>query len=170
MFRLVLSTLLVLAGLAGFTVGKAIFPVDELIKRAASTRQEGIQYRLPNDTFPLHYKVHLNTRVDKEDFDFTGEVRIDIGVAVATNKITIHALQLTPETVTLYKQGTPATEIPIQAVNQETTTDFLTITTVSEQLLTTEKYSLDISFKGQLRNDEAGFYRAWYTAEDGTRR
>lgn len=166
MFKLGAS-LLALVVVTGFalTAAKPFPPVE--FNNVFGSRQEAISYRLPNETHPLSYKVHLNTRVDAEDFAFTGEVEITVGVSVPTQTITLHALNLKVDSVALYKSGTPATVITINEPTLNVGNDFLVISTQTEQLTVENKYVLVIEFSSALRTDEAGFYRASYVTDEG---
>lgn len=48
-------------------------------------------YRLPNNTWPLHYDIYLRTSVHTGDNIFHGVVRINIDVLENTNSITLHS-------------------------------------------------------------------------------
>lgn len=170
MFRLTPLALVLVTGLA-LAVAVPLFPPLRETPLEIDPRQETISYRLPNDTFPIHYKLHLNTRIDNADFAFTGSVEINLGVAVQTQQIVIHSSQSSINAVTLYRSDTlPAVEIAIEPFEKVDATEFLIIKTVSEQLLPTGTYTLVIYFSSVLRENESGFYRAWYTAADGTTR
>ena len=165
-FVAVAATLVVLASAKPFP------PVWESLMREITPRQTDVSYRLPNETHPVHYKIQLWTRVDLEDFDFTGSVEITLDVDRPTRAITIHARKLTVNKATLYKvvKDDTAVEVEIQEPTWDEVTNFLVITTTGEQLITTEQYKLVIEYQAVLRNDEAGFYRAWYTTDQGERR
>lgn len=131
----------------------------------SSGRQELISYRLPNNTFPLHYSVHLSSRVDIEDFNFSGHVTIQIGVAEPSNSITVHARQINIDSVALTKVSEPTTAIKVSfEVNM--VQDFLIITS-EDQLSAGDEYLLDINYSGVLREDSYGFYKASYIDENG---
>lgn len=172
MFKLAVASLaLVLVTSVTLTAAKPLFPIDDfLTEDDINARQDAIKYRLPNETYPIAYKVHLNTRVDEADFVFTGQVDIRVGVAVATQAITIHALNLTVDTVALYKSGLPDTPIDILEPTLNESNDFLVITTATEQLAVGTEYILVIEYWSELREDEAGFYKASYVTDDGETR
>ncbi|TMW48643.1 hypothetical protein DOY81_006273 [Sarcophaga bullata] len=56
---------------------------------------EVLNYRLPNNTYPVHYAIELTTAVHSGQRPFTGIVVIDIVVAEATTQIVLHARQTT---------------------------------------------------------------------------
>lgn len=71
------------------------------VKEKATPKDDPISYRLPNNTRPITYDVHITTRVDKGDFTFTGQVLIVLQVYDTTSDITIHARQLTINSINL---------------------------------------------------------------------
>lgn len=48
-------------------------------------------YRLPNNTWPLHYDIYLQTSIHTGNTIFNGVVRININVLENTNSITLHS-------------------------------------------------------------------------------
>lgn len=52
-------------------------------------------FRLMNDTVPLHYDLHITTRIHEDQFDFNGTVYIKVFVKNSTNKIVLHSKDLT---------------------------------------------------------------------------
>lgn len=51
-------------------------------------------FRLINDTVPLHYNLHITTRIHEDQFDFNGTVDIEVYVKNSTNKIVLHSKDL----------------------------------------------------------------------------
>lgn len=133
-----------------------------------SVYPRNISYRLPNETYPETYKIDL-TWVDEDQFSFEGIVTIGVIIRTNTNTIVVHKRHIEINKVTIQLQGqgspNPIIEPEFEYANQ---TDFLTIT--NEAMTAGSKYTLKISYSGQLRTDNIGFFRQSYVAESGERR
>lgn len=57
--------------------------------------------RLPNDTYPLGYHLHISSKIHEGDFRFNGNATIDIEIRTSTNEIVLHAKNLSDMQVTL---------------------------------------------------------------------
>ncbi|KAL7727698.1 hypothetical protein ACLKA6_008037 [Drosophila palustris] len=57
--------------------------------------------RLPNDTYPLGYHLHISSNIHLGDFQFNGNATIDIEIRRSTNEIVLHAKNLTDIEITL---------------------------------------------------------------------
>lgn len=126
-------------------------------------RAENYNYRLPNNTIPKFYNVSLVTRVDQNKFDFSGVVRIELLVLENSQKIVLHARQLT--VVSMKLTDSFGRDVSISH-DYDNVGEFLNILT-SESLKAGEKYILEIAYVGELRNDRSGFYRSSYENEEG---
>lgn len=127
---------------------------------------DGIDYRLPNDTIPLRYDIMLSTDIHRGMFNFTGQVTIHIQAAVNTPNITVHQRQLTIESVRLLD----GTGVQIQnnvAFTERPDVEFVVIQPFMG-LTAGNFYQVEIKYRGELRNDDAGFYRSSYVNDFGT--
>lgn len=123
-------------------------------------------YRLPNTTVPNSYDISLRTWIDEGNFQFNGNVRVNISILESTNTITLHHRYLTIGDVRLFSD---TDSIPILSYSYNATFEFFTVS-VEETLAPGETFILDVDYNGTLRTDEAGFYRSSYLADDGSRR
>lgn len=130
-----------------------------------------VNYRLPNNTRPIYYDIHLTTNVHLQtDFTFSGEVLIRFIVLESSRTITLHQSQLTIESANLTLVDSPSTQIQLNPFEYDSSNEFLSFTLSSESLIIGSEYILSISYNGVLRTDDFGFYRTSYVADDGTRR
>lgn len=121
-------------------------------------------HRLPNNTRPTHYDVHLRTWINEGIFTFEGRVAISIDVLQRSNTIVLHQGQLnitTFELENLSGEVLPVlmTYVPIQG--------FLIFELSAGDLQEGEEYVLRINYTGILRTDGYGFYRSSYLNDDG---
>jgi len=124
-----------------------------------------VNFRLPNTTRPESYDLTIRTRIDEEDFSFSGSVKIDLLVIEATTLIVLHQLYQNVEEIQLESDGHA---VPIEQYIHDATLQFLNITVV-EALRIGNRYTLDIKYNGILREDYLGFYRTSYLNDDGIR-
>lgn len=129
------------------------------------TTTDLITYRLPNNTKPETYDITLVTNIDKNNFNFSGKVDINIFVLEASSEITLHARQLTIESVKLFVHANK-NEIKLYPFTYNETTEFLTIPTQT-QLQKGINYILTVEYTGELRSDLFGFYRSFYIDSQG---
>jgi aminopeptidase N len=129
---------------------------------------DGISYRLPNNTTPLHYDLSITTDIHRGEFEFSGEVRIRVRAIEQTSVITLHHRYLTIFNVT-FLRGTGGTLQQNVPFTYNETTEFLELTPRLPLSANSEIWIV-INFLGILRNDEAGFYRSSYTNVSGVRK
>ena len=127
---------------------------------------ENLNYRLPNQTYPEHYAVELTTNVHTGERAFTGKVTIDIVVVETTTEIVMHARQLKDFKVTLVNPSTGVTED--LKYDYEAAREFLTLTRLNGAAFAVDsKWQVVITYSGQLRTDNGGFYLSTYTNDQG---
>lgn len=126
---------------------------------------DGIDYRLPNDTKPIHYDIWLSTDIHLGEFAFDGRVTILIEALEDTNEITLHYRQITISNVDfmtstgdLIQSNVPASLVPA--------TEFLVIRP-TQSLIASSRYLVQITYSGMLRSDDGGFYRSSYLNTSG---
>lgn len=132
-------------------------------------KDDGINYRLPNDTRPETYDISIRTQIDVGDSDFTGTVRIGIVVINTTRSVVVHMRKLTAINVSLWRYvNGNLNVVPIIPFQYDAGTEFLTITTNGIDLKAGERISLIIDYSGILSDDKRGFYRTSYSSINGT--
>lgn len=168
--------LLVILAFATLVAANSPFPirrVEDINQEVTETLQDqtSVSYRLPNNTRPISYDVQLTTHVHTQtDFSFTGEVAVRFLVVQTSNTITLHQRQLTIGEYSLVLARNPTVNIPLNVVEYDNVTEFLTFTLTSGSLGIVSEYILTIKYNGTLRTDPGGFYRSSYEAADGSRR
>lgn len=132
-------------------------------------KDDGINYRLPNDTRPETYEIAIRTRVDVGDFDFNGTVRIGIVVVEKTRTVVVHVRKLTIVDVSLWRYvDGKLSAVPIQPFQYDVVTEFLTITSTVVDFDAGERLSLVIDYSGEVSDEKRGFYRSSYRLANGT--
>ncbi|KAG5683236.1 hypothetical protein PVAND_012529 [Polypedilum vanderplanki] len=120
-----------------------------------------INYRLPNNTKPLYYDIHMTTHIHENKFEFNGHVIIKFEVkTLPLNEIVIHMKELENLEIKLLNSTLGLIENNVDYDHEEET-DFLIIKT-KNNLVLNGIYHLDITYDGELRDDNLGFYRSSY--------
>ncbi|KAJ6635224.1 Cysteine and histidine-rich protein 1 like [Pseudolycoriella hygida] len=129
--------------------------------------QDGIQYRLPNDTKPETYDIYISTGVHNQDFTFEGSVTILLSVVLETTSITLHSHRLhNIGVVTLQEEG-GSEPIPLANHAFNVNNNFLTIPLLSGVLEREKRYILHIPFNATLQEEPRGFYKSSYIDDNG---
>ena len=121
-------------------------------------------WKLPKTSKPISYDLHLNTDIHTGSLAFSGNVRIKIEILEATFALSLHndGLEVTDVKV-IDKSGN-------ELKNSYKMDGYFKITLESAFFLSRREYTLDITFKGQLRTGTSGFYRTYYQVESNTTR
>ena len=121
-------------------------------------------YRLPENVRPTAYRLALTP--DLENFEFKGNVSIDIDVAEATGRIMLNAAELQIASASIsdaYGTGLTATGILLDEKRERA---YLTF----PREIAEGRATLSIEFSGILNDQLRGFYRCRYTDADGADR
>lgn len=117
-------------------------------------------FRLPNNTFPLHYDLSLSTNIHRGDFMFNGLARINIRVLENSDTITLHYRQLMIRNVNILHVNGTVLQQNVRFMMSHPL-EFLDISP-SNPLTIDEELIVEISYAGILRSDGAGFIRSSY--------
>lgn len=133
----------------------------------ASPKSSSEDYLLPTDIRPDHYTIELEP--DFENDVFTGSVIIEFTVISATKYLYFHKRELEIDATTLVLES--GNELPTTNIGGFSCVlddrEFC-IVTFSDDLVVGSTYKLTIGkFTGILNLDNAGFYLAKYTDEQG---
>ncbi|XP_017058620.1 aminopeptidase N [Drosophila ficusphila] len=124
-------------------------------------------YRLPNETVPVHYDVNLSTNVHTGDTVFNGTVAITLNVTAATSEIVVHARQLENYTASIIQVGVEGAVAQELDHSYEAAREFLTFSRTGVTFPADTTWILTINYQGHLRTDNGGFYLSTFTDEEG---
>ncbi|XP_058121714.1 aminopeptidase N-like [Anopheles ziemanni] len=134
-----------------------------------------LNYRLPNNTFPLRYNIELTTNIHNDTigddrFRFDGKVTIQlmaIGQPIENN-ITLNFRQINIKHVKLWHIQNGWEQILIDDGISFTLDQVREFVTVHSPQPLNGSYYLELQYNGTLREDNAGFYRSSYRTDDGS--
>lgn len=122
--------------------------------------------RLPEDVFPMEYKIFLNPDLEKRTV--TGQVTVSILAKSAKNFIVIHAkdMNLTDPQLTDF---TSREKIPISEeikISEKLGAAYISL---DKEMEKNKKYDLQISFSYELKEGLNGFYVSSYKQNNDTK-
>uniref|UniRef100_U5EWR8 Aminopeptidase n=1 Tax=Corethrella appendiculata TaxID=1370023 RepID=U5EWR8_9DIPT len=144
-------------------------PIYRNIQSVVADKDIGFTYRLPNNSRPISYDIILTTDIHKNNFDFTGNVKILVEIIEQTNKIVLNYRQISIDKVRYSLEGDSKYEDITKNTQTNEKFDFLTLES-TKNFEKGKKYIFEIDYKGELRNDNGGFYRSSYKNSDGETR
>ncbi|XP_032306948.1 glutamyl aminopeptidase [Drosophila ananassae] len=145
--------------------GSTVSPDTTASPGTTPAPDEKIDYRLPSTLKPNHYDLYLFPNI--ETGEFSGQETIKITVLEATDKITLHSLNLKISSYSL--QNTGSNTLAIQEVSFDSVREFL-VFQLSEELPAGREVELHIGFEGSMANKIVGLYSSSYLKEDETRK
>lgn len=119
---------------------------------------------LPTALLPSHYFLELTP--DLEQFTFTCSEEITCAVSEETNKLTLHAREITVNEVSFVPAGGAAVEVLETSYAHKAHT----VTFTFASALPLGEGVLKVSFNGILNGDMAGFYRSSYSDATGAKK
>lgn len=129
--------------------------------------------RLPNDTYPLEYHLHISSNIHLGDFQFNGNATIDIEIRRSTNEIVLHAKNLTDIEITLRLLDNDKPDATGEVVDDVTHTydpqgTFLVIHPREnyQAFEAGQRYRLEILYTGLMGTRPKGLY--WMAYEEPT--
>ncbi|EAT40058.1 AAEL008162-PA [Aedes aegypti] len=151
-----------------FPTGKVVAPRKYISDDESQLEEDDGGYRLPKETVPSNYTIHLKTSVHQGDIDFQGVVDIHLDVVESTDKIVVNSRGLDIVSATLYsvEDGELVLlEQPLETYDEQT--EQLTFQCLST--LDLGSYVLIIDYTGQLQSSGNGFFRRFYRDENNNR-
>lgn len=122
--------------------------------------------RLPQNSMPLNYKLHLKTNIHAEDRNVEGDIDIHVKILEETNRLIMHSRNQEIDSVQLFGVG-GETEIPISYFSLYAPADMLTMY-LNEVAATDTEFIVRISYSFEMRSASPGYYATSYRASDGT--
>ncbi|XP_063230526.1 uncharacterized protein LOC134535382 [Bacillus rossius redtenbacheri] len=124
-------------------------------------------YRLPTSLRPETYVVRLAP--DLDNFTFAGEVTVTLAVVEATDRVVLHANDLSVDRGSIALLSlSGGSGVAVVDVVEDGRRHFL-IVRLNRSLAARERLNLSISYTGHMRDDMYGFYRSYYHL-DGRKR
>lgn len=152
------------------SIGATVIPLPEFhfsadrYNESSGVRAEDGDYRLPVTVIPNRYRITLTPNFD--DFNFVGEVDIEVTAESATRTISLHYDSIIIDTVTVTSVDDKNAYDVSEQYDPETNIYTLTLTDEDEPELEPGNYIIHIEYTGQLRDDMSGFYKSSYTIGD----
>lgn len=121
-------------------------------------------WKLPKNSKPISYGLHLNTDIHTGSLAFSGDVQIKIEILEPTFELSLHndGLEVTDVKV-IDKSGS-------ELKNSYKMDGYFKINIEEAILMRGAEYTLDITFNGLLRTGTSGFYRTYYQVNANTTR
>ncbi|WP_156842068.1 M1 family metallopeptidase [Novosphingobium aquimarinum] len=123
---------------------------------------ETVTTQLPRNVRPSHYDITI--RPDPASMTFSGSVAIDVDIVEATDRIVLHAADLSFQTATLTAQGSPAADTATVSLDEAAQT----ATFAFGKPLAPGKYRLAMTYTGTINTQANGLFALEYKAEDGS--
>jgi aminopeptidase N len=151
-------------------------PISEEII-SSDIRESNIDYRLPTNVKPIHYKLKLDPLIVEQEpqgepvppNNFTGEVIITVKVLEETRSITLHYndLSIKDEDISI-KRASNEKYLPVIHTYDDVTHFWVISLNTSagddaeETFKANEEYLIETNYTGYHRDDMYGFYRSSY--------
>ena len=130
---------------SGFSAPRLRFPVFSVGLHLSPTAQ-----RLPTTVVPTHYTLELTP--DLKAATFSGEESIDVNIAQPTRTITLNAIEIAFQSVTIFPNGPQQTgTVSLDAEKQQATFTF-------PKTVPAGNATIKIRYTGILNNELRGFY------------
>lgn len=157
----IVTATLITVALASRPLTKSLGDINEFI-----FKNDGIDYRLPNNTHPETYDLSLWSRIDRGEMDYRGLVKIEIVVDQPTQEIVLQHRRLSLNNITLSRlNGAIPVNVPILSYDYGIVHEFVVIITDGVALNVGDRLILEISYNGTLFSGIRGFFGYSYRNE-----
>ncbi|KAH8346510.1 hypothetical protein KR084_001714 [Drosophila pseudotakahashii] len=137
---------------------------------SASQRERSL--RLPNETYPLFYQLHISSDIHKGTLLFSGNATIDVAIRQTTNEIVLHAKNLSDIQITVRQLTDEGSEIVDDLTHTLHHAGAFLIIHARENYAAFEEgqqYRLEILYTATMASRPAGLYYMDYR-DEGTNR
>ncbi|XP_052895826.1 glutamyl aminopeptidase-like [Anopheles moucheti] len=126
-------------------------------------------FRLPNGTIPMHYILRVDTAIDQNIFNYTGNVQISVVILHPTTQLVLHSTRNNISQIQLRDQD--GRQVQIKNFKLDNLREFLVIEAATLLYSRHGTYTLEIDFTNSVdRFDLTGFYKVSYqTGNDAVR-
>ncbi|XP_017073624.2 endoplasmic reticulum aminopeptidase 1 [Drosophila eugracilis] len=157
--------------LSGLVVSGALLVTLALVVNGSVTQRER-SLRLPNETYPLFYQLHISSDIHMGTLLFSGNATIDVAIRRSTNEIVLHANNLSDIQITVHR----VTDIGLELVDDLTHTvhqsgSYLIIhpTENYQAFEQGQLYRLEILYTAIMTSRPSGLYYMDYRDEENNR-
>ncbi|XP_044250933.1 aminopeptidase N-like [Drosophila takahashii] len=143
-----------------------------VVSGSLAVSQQERSLRLPNETYPIFYQLHISSDIHKGTLDFFGNATIDIAVRQSTNEIVLHAKNLSDIQITVLQLTDEGSVIvPDLTHTLHHSADFLIIHPRKnyQAFEKGQRYHLEILYKSTMASQPGGLYYMDYWDQENNR-
>lgn len=137
--------------------------LQNLEVQASGNAQPEKLFRLPNDVIPILYSLKMVPNLFG-NFDFIGEVNIDLKVEIPTTKVVLNCYQLNISSVEIFRN-----KRKLETNYTVSSTDQIVIIHTKQKMFRSNDIRLNVTFNGILNDEMIGFYRSSYKVGNTTK-
>ncbi|XP_044314601.1 LOW QUALITY PROTEIN: aminopeptidase N [Drosophila rhopaloa] len=157
--------------LSGLAALGAFFLVTlALVVSESSVPERPRSLRLPNDTHPLAYHLHISSDIHRGVLLFSGNATIDVVIRKSTNEIVLHAKNLSDIQITVHQLIDGGSEIVDNLTHTiHRSASFLIIHPIEnfQAFEEGQRFRLEILYTANMTQRPAGLYYMDYSDEEG---
>ena len=146
---------------------------DEAFPNFESLTMNSNEYKLPMNLIPYYYDLYLITNFNHniEPMDYNGTVEIHFKCIIETNKIILNTKNLEIDGSLIFVNDVVDSNITFNMINVTVDKrDELLIIELDRYFESNHNYTVYITFRGFLNDDDHGFFRLSYKDTFGNKR
>lgn len=127
-------------------------------------------WRLPKNSVPISYDLHLISNIHSGSLAVVGEVTIAVRIVEATDVLTLHSRNLTIDELEVFSVN-DGSRIPVVKISLYAPTDMLTIY-LFDEVAAGDEIIIIVNYRFTMNDSpvQTGFYRTSYVSSTGARR